>query len=63
MYKCEKCGRIFDNKESCTRCEDSHVELQDIELVSVECEYGSIMPTRIYIKSKKTKRRYSYILE
>lgn len=59
-YKCEICGRVYDNEEDASKCEVLHVPMNNLELVNVGYEYGCAFPSELELMDKTTKIRHTY---
>ena len=59
-YNCEKCGHIYEDKERCNRCENSHEDMNNIEIAKVKFLQNNSMPVYITLRHKETGAEYDY---
>lgn len=59
-YKCEICGRTYDNEKDASRCEGLHVPYEELELVGVGYESSCAFPSEIVVKDKRTTIMHTY---
>ena len=57
LYKCEKCGKIFDSYDEASNCEDSHLDIdlrdwsEDLHKNTAVYHEGDVIPHEIVLKS------------
>ena len=54
LYVCEKCGAQFEDYDSCFKCEESHININDYQEIpdtAPTWKQGSIMPETVVLKS------------
>lgn len=61
MYKCELCGRIYENELECEECEMKHAKPVEIRSSKHEGELFDYYPSYILIRfDNGTVRKYCY---
>lgn len=60
-YKCEKCGKVFEDKEDCINCENMHQDIANFEISNAEFIQGDLIPLYITIRHKGRGTEYQYL--
>jgi len=49
LYKCEKCGHVFESEDQCLDCENKHDRNEKSARIQYTWEYGGVVPKKIRI--------------